>query len=199
MTEELLSAAVRNAADQAVHHDDLAGLTRSAAARRRRRRTVLAVPAAVVAVCAVIGVTALVRGPDPNIATRPASACTTPRQAVLPTWARTGFSDPAPVMPFVTSASGRLVAILFGDLTAPPAPDSGNKILWVASPDVNPGPAPADFQIDGRLEGGSMTMSTTVQGGPGPSGVEVPAPGCWLLDLTWGGYHDTIALNWAAS
>ena len=50
-----------------------------------------------------------------------------------PTWARAGFSDDRPVMPYALGASDRIAAIVFGyPLLAPPGKTRNNKILWVS-------------------------------------------------------------------
>jgi hypothetical protein len=62
------------------------------------------------------------------------------RQRVLPSWARTGFSDPRPRMPHSIARHGRIAALLFGfPLTAPPREDVSNKILWVSHIGQRPG------------------------------------------------------------
>jgi hypothetical protein len=56
---------------------------------------------------------------------------------VLAPWARTGFSDPRPKIAHALGRSGRIAAILFGDLVSPPHKDSGNKILrWSGRTDA---------------------------------------------------------------
>ena len=111
--------------------------------------------------------------------------------ALLPKWARTGFSDPEPRAPYATSAGGHLVAILFTDgLYAPPKPDQGNKILWVSP--ITGGP----LRISARLGQTGDAVTREVPGGPGPSIVDLPAPGCWHLTLHWGTASDTIDLRY---
>ena len=36
----------------------------------------------------------------------------------------------------------------------------------------------------------------TVIGGPGPSIIDLPAPGCWRLALRWSGRTDTLDLRY---
>ena len=112
-------------------------------------------------------------------------------RGVLPAWARTGFSDPEPTMPHVVGDAGRITAVLFGDpLTAPPAPDRSNKILWVARQTPEP---PAQLTI--RATQGNRTITRKVD--VGPSFVDLP-PGCWRLSLSWtGGNADTLDLAYA--
>ena len=97
-------------------------------------------------------------------------------------------------MPHVTGHSGRIVAILFGDpLVAPPSPDRSNKILWVSRDPVQP---LSDLRI--RATDGARTVSRVVQGGPGPSLVDLPA-GCWHLSLRWSGRSDSLDLRYRSS
>jgi hypothetical protein len=121
------------------------------------------------------------------------------RQGVLPTWARTGFSDPRPRLPHVLGRSGEIAALVFGyPLRSPAAKDRGNKILWVSRRDVK---ALSDLRIhaqrmDGRRRVG-RPVTRVVVGGPGPSGINLPAPGCWRLTLRWSGRTDELDLQYA--
>jgi hypothetical protein len=40
-------------------------------------------------------------------------------------------------------------------------------------------------------------VQRTVAGGPGPSIVDLPAPGCWRLTLRWAGRADQVDLAYA--
>ena len=93
----------------------------------------------------------------------------------------------------VYSDRGLMLAILFGTpLTAPPAADHNNKILWVAKVG-----AEGAFSIDARLEGSDRRFQREIGPAPGPSIVDLPAAGCWHLELRWGSYRDTISLRYA--
>ncbi|GGL97446.1 hypothetical protein [Nakamurella endophytica] len=201
-TDDYLHRALLDLADDAPHDPQLA-----ATIRRRsgwRRMTTAAPVAAALAVLLVVAGMLLFRPARPA-PTHPASACQPVQTSVLPSWARVGFTDPEPEMPSVLSDHGLFLAIVFVPaLVSPPAADYNNKILWAARPadprqtSMSAGDrVDLSFHIDGRLEGTSTTMSTTVPGGPGPSIVDVPAPGCWVLRLTWGRYTDTVALPYA--
>jgi hypothetical protein len=72
--------------------------------------------------------------------------------------------------------------------------DYNNKVLWVSRLPQTP---VTDLRIDGRLADGSVTAHRTVSGGPGPSYVNLPQPGCWHLSLHWSGHHDTLNLYYA--
>lgn len=118
--------------------------------------------------------------------------------APLPTWARGGFTPPDGPAPYVLSDAGDIVAILWAThdpLVAPPVAGRNNKILWVprvASPVGTP------LQIRATLTATGMTANRAVENGQGPSTIDLPAPGCWSLDLTWGDHHDHLELAYAS-
>ena len=128
----------------------------------------------------------------------PDEACRTTYPAkVLPEWARTGFSAPEPSVPYVLSDKGDITAIVWVSqhpLSAPPVAGKNNKILWVAKVGAAEGP----LQIRASLEGTGQTVSRTVDPAPGPSIIDLPSPGCWSFDLTWGSHHDHMQLGYAA-
>jgi hypothetical protein len=116
---------------------------------------------------------------------------------VLPMWARGGFSDPNPRIPHVLGRSQRIVAILFGyPLLSPPSARRKNKILWVARRTPNA----SALRISAQRMSGSSTVGAPVtrkvSGGPGPSIVNLPSPGCWRLTLRWSGRMDTLDLSY---
>ena len=110
----------------------------------------------------------------------PASGCDgSVRTAPLPAWARTGFTPPDQATTYVEGAGGDIVGVLFGwPLMAPPTRDRQNKILWVAR--VSEGGDP--LRIAASLVGSDAAVVREVEGGPGPSVVDLPAAGCWRLD-----------------
>jgi hypothetical protein len=192
--ERLLAAELEELGRSAPHDADLA---RSVRRRARHRGTAWAAAAAVLVLIGGVAAAATrSRGGAAPVAAAPATApptfaCAAPEPRLLPVWARAGFSDPEPVAPFVQSRDGRMVAILFTDrLTAPPRPNVGNKILWVTPVDDAGG-----FWFTARLSGTGTSVRRDVAPAPGPSIVDLPAPGCWQLELHWGcHYTDTIAL-----
>jgi hypothetical protein len=128
----------------------------------------------------------------------PAPCHSVVHHGVLPTWARTGFSDPRPRLPHVLGRSGEIAALVFGyPLRSPPAKDRSNKILWVSRRDVRP---LSDLRIRAqRMEGRRRVgrpVTRVVVGGPGPSGIDLPAPGCWRLSLRWSGRTDELDLRY---
>jgi hypothetical protein len=116
---------------------------------------------------------------------------------VLPTWARTGFSEARPRMPYALGGSRRIAAILWGPLDSPPAANVNNKILWVSRVPVRPG---SDLTIRAQRMDGTDRLgdpvTRTVTGGPGPSIINLPSPGCWRLTLRWSGWTDHIDLQY---
>jgi hypothetical protein len=117
---------------------------------------------------------------------------------VLPAWARTGFSDPRPRLPHVIGRSGEIAALIFGyPLHSPPLENRGNKILWVSRRTVKP---LSDLRIRAqRMEGRRRVgrpVTRVVVGGPGPSGINLPASGCWRLTLRWSGRSDELDLRY---
>jgi hypothetical protein len=129
------------------------------------------------------------RAGDPHVVT-----------AVLPAWARAGFSEPEPVATHEIGRSGEIAAILFGNpLTVPPPTDHQNKILWVMR---HPIAAPSLEISAQRMQGAAAIddpVTQTVEGGPGPSTVDLPVAGCWRFMLTWGDRTDSLDLAYIAS
>jgi hypothetical protein len=193
--EDHLTAAMRTSVDTLtppVTGLASGGLQRGRALRRKRR---LAAGGAAIALAAVAGAgtAALVHDGSQHSVVTAAGSCAEPRSRVLPTWARDGFSDPEPRIPYVLSDDGRMAAILFGPLQAPSAPDRNNKVLWVTRPDS----AGYPLDIAAVRAGSDGTVVHRHLEGPGPSIVDLPQPGCWTLSLRWGEFRDTINLGYA--
>lgn len=133
------------------------------------------------------------------------------KRGELPAWASGGFK-PGDSVPYVVGDQGRIVAVLFGDpLHSPPLPGRSSKILWIARPGTNaaqpatqptPGtqstqPAqPTDLEIKAQLDKSSVAVTQEVSGGPGPSIVDMPQPGCWRMHLSWSGQTDDLAITY---
>ena len=89
-----------------------------------------------------------------------------------------------------------MVGMLFGAPLRAGSRDDGrsNKILWISREPRNG----ATLEITGTSErGGSMSASQSADASPGeiyPSIVDVPAPGCWHLNLAWGPNTATVDL-----
>jgi hypothetical protein len=116
----------------------------------------------------------------------------------LPVWARSGFTPPDRAMPHVLGDSGNIVAILWvprDALQSPPPQDRNNKILWVSRLPLN---EPVPLVIHATLAGTTRTATLTLPQGPGPSYVNLPAPGCWTLHLSWSGHTDELHLRYVS-
>ena len=146
--------------------------------------------------------------PQPPAATRAGTAhigavtsdgCTgQPPLSPLPAWAQAGFSPADRAMPHVQGEAGNIVAILWASrdaLHSPPLQDRSNKILWVSRIPLT-GPDP--LVIKATLAGSTRTATVSVPGGPGPSIIDLPAPGCWTLHLSWSGHTDELDLRYVA-
>ena len=121
-----------------------------------------------------------------------------PPVSPLPVWARSGFSPADQAMPHVMGRAGNIVAILWATpdaLHSPPLPDRNNKILWVSR---IPLVALDPLVIKATLAGSTRAVTVAVPGGPGPSIIDLPAPGCWTLHLSWSGHTDELKLHYAA-
>jgi hypothetical protein len=128
--------------------------------------------------------------PTEDVATGCADAV---RRAPLPTWAREGFNPPGQTTIHVEGVRGDLVGVLFGyPLTSPPPHDRQNKILWVSRVGSDGGP----LTIRAHLMGSDLTAVRHLHGGPGPSVVDMPAPGCWEFDLAWSESTDQVYVRY---
>jgi hypothetical protein len=98
----------------------------------------------------------------------------------LPVWARGGFHPPGVPIGHVMGVRADIVAILWGgprtSLYAPPRKDQNNKILWVARLPL-PVMSLSPMTIRATLNGTHLVASRVLPTGPGPSFVNLPAPG----------------------
>jgi len=118
--------------------------------------------------------------------------------AVLPEWAREGFNEAEPTALQALGRSGEIIAILFGGtLYAPPSEEVSNKILWVAK-DGTTGPEGLVISAQ-RMDGTERLgdpVERVVDGGPGPSTIDLPEAGCWRMDLAWADETDSLDLEY---
>ena len=101
-------------------------------------------------------------------------------------------------MPHVMGEAGNIVAILWAShdaLHSTPLQEGNNKILWVSR---IPLAAPDPLVIKATLAGSTRTVTVSVPGGPGPSIIDLPAPGCWTLHVSWSAHTDELKLHYAA-
>jgi hypothetical protein len=130
-------------------------------------------------------------------ASQPADPCrAVVTHGVIPAWARSGFSEARPRSAQVLGRAGRIDAILFADpLFSPPSTHKTNKILWVSRLPVG---TASTLRIAAQRMVGSQRVGSpvgrVVAGGPGPSIIDLPAPGCWRLSLRWSGHTDSVDL-----
>ena len=119
----------------------------------------------------------------------------------LPVWARGGFRPPRASIGHVMGVRGDIVAILWGgpktSLYAPPQKNQNNKILWVSRLPLS-ATSLSPLTIRATLNGTHLVASRELPNGPGPSFVNLPAPGCWTLDLSWAGHQDQVDLWYSA-
>ncbi|MEV0456908.1 hypothetical protein [Catellatospora methionotrophica] len=133
--------------------------------------------------------------PSPSAAPSLAPGCSAGEivDGPLPEWARGGFSGDARAR-HVLGTQGQLAAVLFGHpLTVDRKDGVSNKILWVAREKYETG----TLTIKARREGTGEPVLREVAGGPGPSIIDLPQPGCWRLYLAWPGHTDTMDLVYA--
>jgi hypothetical protein len=115
---------------------------------------------------------------------------------VLPDWARGGFSEKQPRIAHEVGRMGWIAAILFAQpLLSPAGRTVNNKILWVAR---NPQATPSDLRISAQRMLGARPVGAPVarrvQGGPGPSIINLPRAGCWRFTLRWSHNVDELDL-----
>jgi hypothetical protein len=196
VSDEQTVSALRRAAAAAVRDRHLEPRVVAAAwsdAQTARRR--VGRPMAITAsVAGAVGVAiAIAVSSSGEHATPPAgaSACAgNVSTAVLPSWARTGFGPNGLHTPHVIGDDGQIIGVLFVDLRVHQPAGTFNKILWIAKRGFGP------LHIRAQLEGTSRTVTRTLPDGPGPSYVNMPAPGCWRMSLSWAGIHDTVAFRY---
>jgi hypothetical protein len=198
MSDDQTITTLRRAVDAAVRDHHLppgaaAAAWSAAQTPRRAGRQRLAIAASVLATAAAATALAFWAGTDHH-ANPPASrsACAgNLTTAPLPAWARAGFSPAGLRTPHVISQHGQILAVLFVPLRVHQPAGTNNKVLWIAKTGYGP------MRINAALQGTSRTATRVLPNGPGPSYVNMPAAGCWQMNLTWSGYHDSIALPYA--
>lgn len=94
-------------------------------------------------------------------------------------------------MPYVVGDHDKILGVLFGyPLRSPAGPGRANKILWVPRIAAQHDP----LKIRAALTGSTRHAFRQVDGGPGPSIIDMPAAGCWIFSLSWSGRTDTVAV-----
>ncbi|MFF9122656.1 hypothetical protein ACF09J_05035 [Streptomyces sp. NPDC014889] len=149
----------------------------------------------------VSGCTASTKGTESAHAQTAPSAHSTCHPAVeqgqLPAWARRGFSGTSSTR-HIVGDNGEIAAVLFGyPYHAPAGNGRANKILWVAKESSGGQDSPdAKLTIKATLTGSGQVVSRSVAGGPGPSLIDMPKPGCWQFTLSWPGHTDRVDIEY---
>jgi hypothetical protein len=164
---------------------------------------------------ALAGCTSSVSGPQPNrsLAVTPPASPSAPGPSVSPVAGPAGCGSIYPAgstrpawvqsagpgldgLTWVLSSEQNMVGMLFGAPFRAGSRNDGrsNKILWISREPRNG----ATLKITGSSDkGDSMSASQAADASPGeiyPSIVDVPAPGCWHLNLAWGSNTATVDL-----
>ena len=106
-----------------------------------------------------------------------------------PEWARAGFTSSSgrPEYPWALGKPADAVAYLFAIqlVAGGNRPDhSNNKVLWVTQ--EPPGGLRIKSHPLGRSEPQVAIGGQVSNGNQVPTIVDVPTPGCWVFDLSWG-------------
>ena len=159
----------------------------------------------VAAVSALIVLSPIAAAPDSAAAALPTTSASASECApsvvdgVIPSWASAGFTPSNYRMHYEVGSSHAIVALLWKfPLLSPPAKNVANKILWVSHLPTNGSTLLISAQriVRGKPVGSIVHRSVT--GGPGPSQINLPASGCWHLNLRWSGHTDSLDLQYVA-
>jgi len=144
-----------------------------------------------------------VGGSPSNLALKVAGGCGTTQvyKGGQPDWlTRAGDNNNPSDLPYFITSPANAAGFLFSYPLRSGAPSNpGNKILWVVG-------VPRDgnnLVVDAHPLGAStpvVHMSFEDNSSPGeiyPSEVDVPSPGCWHFDVTWGSNHTSVELLYA--
>jgi hypothetical protein len=122
-------------------------------------------------------------------------------QGGAPSWADAAGVHINPTgLPLAVDQAQTVVGFLYGyPLRAGHPTSPTNKVLWV----VRLPRDRSDLTITAHPVGAASPVITVVQAadsGPGeiyPSVVDVPTPGCWVLDLAWSSHRTTLQLPYS--
>jgi hypothetical protein len=162
------------------------------------RRRHLAPACALAAVATLAGCTVRHQHSEPDAVATPAGSAAPCHAEVAegpaPDWVADHFSPGARPRHSI-GRRGEIAAVLFGyPYHSPPVKDRNNKILWIARDAPTVPASDAELRVTARLEGEGRAVTRTVDGGPGPSTIDLPEAGCWRLTLTWPGHRDSLDL-----
>ncbi len=129
--------------------------------------------------------------PDKKANPAPTDRVSTPEQSPGPA-APVSLSCGGVEQALVVGTRQKITGEVFGrPLLVPPPRDHNNKILWRASQR-----GPGDLVISASLNGSDLRVQRLVEGGPGPSIINMPEAGCWTFSLKWPGHHDVVAVRY---
>jgi hypothetical protein len=119
------------------------------------------------------------------------------RNGAPPRWTAAAWADSSPGfrVPYALASGDGAAAFFFArHLRAGHPENPSNKVLWIVRFPRDGHP----LEITARLGGNRAKVVRTswpADSSPGeiyPSGVDLPQPGCWHLELTWGSHRATI-------
>jgi hypothetical protein len=196
---------LHNAAAKPSSAADVAGAWRRGRRMRAQRMAVSGL--AVVAIVAIASLAAANVLPDDGKSVPPAATgtsapgdCRTRTADEIPPWARS--ANPPSGVAHALSDDGNVAYFIFSDpMIAGHRTDRENKILWIVRQPRDGQP----LKITATLPGSTLDpvhYSFPADSAPGeiyPSVVDVPAPGCWHLELAWNGHRSSVDLGYGAS
>jgi hypothetical protein len=107
-----------------------------------------------------------------------------------------GFGN-TPQMPYVVGARDLIMGYLWATPLRAGHPDNpSNKILWYVRLPRSGQPLRVHAHPSGAREP-AVSYEKPADSSPGeiyPSGIDVPRPGCWTLELSWGPNTDQVDL-----
>ncbi len=117
-----------------------------------------------------------------------------------PRWTAAAWSDSSPGFRVPYSlASGHTAAAFFfaSKLRAGHPSNPSNKVLWIVRYPRNGHPLEITARL-GRDPAEVVRISRPADSSPGeihPSDVDLPSPGCWHLQLTWGSHRANLDIR----
>ncbi|MBV9606856.1 MAG: hypothetical protein JO027_17205 [Solirubrobacterales bacterium] len=114
-----------------------------------------------------------------------------------PSWTDAAWAESSPGfrVPYALASGGAAAAFFFAPtLRAGHPTNPSNKVLWVVRYPRNGNPLEIVARL-GRDPSELVRSSWPADSFPGeiyPSGVDLPTPGCWHLELTWGSHRASV-------
>jgi hypothetical protein len=117
-----------------------------------------------------------------------------------PRWTAAAWSDSSPDfrVPYALASGDAAAAFFFArNLRAGHPENPSNKVLWIVRFPRDGHPLEITARL-GRDPAKVVRTSWPADSSPGeiyPSGVDLPKPGCWHLELTWGSHRAAIDIK----